>query len=406
MLRAYKYRIYPTAEQMLLMEKHFGCTRMIYNKALSAKQIAYSEFKLNLNNGDLSKWLTSMKNDQEKAWLKEINSQSLQAALTNLDTAYKNFFKTGSGFPKFKKKQNKQSFQCPQNVVFEDNKLSLPKFREGIKIELHQKFRGTIKTVTISKTPTGKYFTSILVDTDTSIPETKPVAEETAIGLDLGLKHLLVDSEGNKTDHPKHLKKAEAQLALWQKRLSRKKPGSNRRERTRKKVAKIHEKIANQRKNTLHQISNEITNRYDTICMENLKVKNMVKNRNLAKSISDSGWSMLVEQIRYKSKWKGKNFLQIGTFEKSSKTCSCCDHINEELTLKDREWTCKNCAATHDRDINAANNIKRFALKNWRMERASKDTEVLPLQASTKRRRKRASEVSKVRNSSFEATKL
>ncbi len=407
MLRAYKYRIYPTAEQMILMAKHFGCVRMLYNKALGAKQVAYSQYKLSLSNGDLSGWLTSMKKDSEKEWLNDVNAQALQSSLRNLDTAYQKFFKKETGFPKFKKKYSRQSFHCPQNVYFDNGKLSIPKFREGIDINVHRSFKGTIKTVTFSKQPSGAYMASILVDTNRSIPVKKGIAEATTIGLDLGLKSFIVGSDGLKEDNPKCLKASEVKKDFWKKRLSRKEfvknsegkmVSSKRRERCRMKVAKIEEHIVNQRKDFLHKLSDAITKQYDTICMEDLKVKNMMKNRHLAKSISDVGWGMFVTFIKYKSEWRGKNFLQIGTFEASTKTCSCCDHVNHDLTLADREWDCPNCKAKHDRDINAAINIKRFALNNWRTECALQDIEVPPLSSSKRKKGKRTREMSKVQN--------
>jgi putative transposase len=296
---------------------------------------------------------------KECVWLKEVNSQSLQVALLNLDAAYSKFFK-GAGFPKFKKKLNGGSFSIPQNVlVVDDNKLVIPKFKEGIDIVLHREIRGTIKSATISVTATGKYFVSILIDTNTEIPIKAPITESTTIGIDLGIKNFAITSDGKVFENPKNLQKAQSKLKYLQRKYSK-----NKGKRTKQRLALLHEKVVNKRKDFLHKVSTKLIRENQTIAIEDLAVKNMMKNHNLAQVISDVSWSTFVTMLEYKADWYGKNILRIGRFAPSSKTCSCCGYINKELKLKDRSWTCPKCSSVLDRDVNASINIKSFALKN------------------------------------------
>jgi putative transposase len=371
MYKARKYRIYPTSSQKELIHKHCGSVRFLYNLALETKTMAYLGSKVNLSRYDLQKQLVDLK--KELPWLKEINSQSLQVALLDLDTAYSNFFKGRAGFPKFKKKSNRGSFNVPQNVIVENNLLIIPKFKEGIKINLHRDLVGTIKQATISFTPTGKYFVSILCDTKEEIPTKAPITESTTIGIDLGIKNFAITSEGEVFENPKYLRKAQSKLKYVQRKYSKHKG-----KRTKKKLAKLHEKITNQRQDFLHKTSTKLIRENQTICLETLVVKNMVKNHNLAQAISDVSWSTFVSMLEYKADWYGKNILRIGQFAPSSKTCSNCGAINKELTLKDREWTCGNCSTVLDRDVNAACNIKSFALKNIFSGTESKNQDELP----------------------------
>ncbi len=319
--------------------------------------MAYLGSKVNLSRYDLQKQVVDLK--KELPWLKETNSQSLQAALLDLDTAYSNFFKGRADFPKFKKKSNRGSFNVPQNVKVEDGKLIIPKFKEGIKIKLHRDLVGTIKQATVSFTPTGKYFVSILCETKEEIPTKVPITENTTIGIDLGIKDFAITSDGEVFENPKYLRKAQSKLKYVQRKYSKHKG-----KRTKKKLAKLHEDVVNKRKDFLHKVSSKLIRENQTIALETLAVKNMVKNHNLAQAISDAGWSTFVSMLEYKADWYGKNILKIGRFDPSSKTCSNCGTINKELTLKDREWTCSSCSTVLDRDINAAINIKSFALKN------------------------------------------
>lgn len=411
MLKAYEYRIYPTIEQEILMTKHFGCVRLIYNIGLQYRQYAW-ESRVSLGYNKCSEELKLLK--KEYPFLNEVNSQSLQKALKDLDNAFSRFFKKTSGYPNFKSKDKKNSFHCPQNVVISlhKGKLFLPKFKEGIQTEVHRKFKGEIRSCTVSKNPSGKYYVSILVENHEQFPLKKPVLEETTVGGDLGIKTFISLSDGTKIDNPKFLKKSIEKVKYLSKNLSKKQKGSNRRKKAKKRLAKAHEKVANQRKNFLHQDSNEITNCNDTVCLEGLQVKNMVKNRKLSSAISDAGWGMFKEFTKYKCLHKGKNFIEIGTFEPSSKTCNCCDYVNHDLKLSDRTWTCPNCHTVLDRDDNAAIMVKKIGLEmHRRKELSHQDGEVSPLSAR-KKAGKRTVETSKIQDvvsenplqSNFEAT--
>lgn len=357
MLKAFRYRISPTETQAILLNKHIGSVRFLYNLALETKQSAYA-CGVNLNRYDLQVQLKDLKN--ECAWLKEINSQSLQVALMNLDAAYLRFFKGQNSFPKFKKRSSGGSFNIPQSVLLNDGKLIIPKFKEGIEIVLHRPIKGTIRQATISRMPTGKYFVSILCDTGEANKKPKPVKEKTTVGIDLGIKTFIVASNGKEYDNPKFLRKAQSRLKYVQRKYSKHKG-----KRTKHRLAILHEKVANQRRDFLHKVSTELIRDNQSIAIETLQVSNMLKNHRLAQSISDAGWGMFVDFLKYKAEWYGVNILEIGTFEPSSKTCSSCGSVNKELTLQDREWACNGCSTVLNRDVNAAINIKSFALKNY-----------------------------------------
>ena len=357
MFKAFKYRIFPTEPQKELIAKHIGSSRFVYNLALETKNAAYIGNKHNYSPFDLIKQLPELK--KELAWLKEVNSQSLQQAIQNMDIAFKKFFK-GAGFPKFKSKhKGKQSFSIPQNVIIEDELLIIPKFKEGIKMSLHRPTKGTIKSATISRTPTGKYFVSILCDPGEELPIKAPIKESTTIGIDLGIKDFAITSDGEVFENPKFLRKAQSKLKYVQRKYSKYKG-----RRTKKKLTKLYEDIVNKRKDFLHKVSTKLIRENQTIAIETLAVKNMVKNHNLAQAINDVSWSTFVTMLEYKADWYGKNILRIGQFAPSSKTCSNCGTINKKLQLKDREWTCSSCSTVLNRDVNAAVNIKSFALKN------------------------------------------
>jgi putative transposase len=358
MFKSYKFRLYPTTTQKVLLNKHFGATRFIYNLGLEVKQIAYNSYKTNLSAFDLMKQIPPLK--EEYTWLKEVNAQSLQASLINMEKAYTGFFKNVSKYPKFKNKNNNNSFNVPAHVVISKNCLSIPKFKEGIQITQSKEIKGKVKSATISKTSTNKYYVSILVDTLTLAPNKLPVNLDKSIGIDLGIKDFLTTSEGNKVSNPKYLKQGLSKLKYLQSKYSKYKG-----KRTLHQLRLQYEYIANQRKDFLQKLSTDIIKNHDTICLETLKVKNMIKNHKLAQAISDVSWSKFVRQLEYKAEWYGKNIIRIGQFEPSSKICSTCGTTNKTLTLSDREWTCKSCSSVHDRDINAAINIKNFALKNY-----------------------------------------
>lgn len=370
--KAYKFRLYPTEEQSVLIDKHIGACRFVYNLALETKQITYAGYKVNLSCFDLHKQLTDLK--KECIWLKEINSQSLQQSINHLDTAYTNFFKGKAEFPIYKSKtKSNKSFNIPQKVKLIDSKLYIPKFNEGITVVIHREYTGKIKQATISKTATNKYFVSVLVENDNLITQKPIITVDNTVGIDLGIKDFLITSEGEIIKNPKYYKKSLSKLKHLQRKHSKKKG-----KRAKIKLAKLHEKVANQRKDFLHKISNSLVKNHDTIALETLQVKNMIKNHKLAQAIQDVSWSTFVTYLEYKSEWYGTNIIKIGTFEPSSKTCSNCGNINKELKLSDREWTCKKCHSLHDRDINAAVNIKNFALRNSCTERIHKNQNELP----------------------------
>ena len=363
MLKAYKYRIFPNNEQKEHLSKIFGQVRFVYNLGLETKITAYTGNKVNIDCFNLIKQIKELKKTT-CPWLSESPSQALQMSLRNLDNAYTNFFR-GNGFPKFKSKRNKQSFQLPQGVSISENKrqIFIPKLKY-VDIDLHREFEGEIKTVTVSKTVTNKYFVSILIENNQEKLNKKPILESTSVGIDLGIKDFCITSDGKKFENKDFFKSMMKQLRVEQRSLSRKKKGSNHYKKQKMVVALLHEKIRNQRQDYLHKISKYLVDNYDTICIENLSVSNMVKNHNLSRAISDMGWSEFKIMLDYKTDWYGKNLSIIGRFDPSSKMCSCCGYINEDLTLNDREWICPKCGTKHNRDENAAKNIKNFGLRN------------------------------------------
>ncbi len=374
-LKANKYRLYPSDSQKELLDKHFGSVRFIFNLALETKTWAYSTQKVNISRYELQVQLKDLK--EECVWLKEVNSQSLQVALLNLETAYINFFKGRGKFPNFKKRSGKQSFLCPQKVMIKNGGLYIPKFREGIKIILHRSIKGIIKSATLSKTATDKYFVSILTETKEVIPYKKEIDPNSTVGIDLGIKTFAVLSDGTEFENPKYLNHSLQRLKVLQRRSSRKIKGSNNKKKSLKRVAKLHEKITNQRKDFLHKVTDAITKQYDTICVEDLAVSNLMKNHKLARSISDAGWGVFGTFLQYKADWRGNNVLGIDRFEPSSKLHNTCGYINKNLLLSDREWTCPNCGNIVLRDVNAAINIKNFALiKHSGVERTVEPAEL------------------------------
>jgi putative transposase len=368
MLKAYKYCILPTEGQKQLLARFFGSCRFVYNLALETKRYAWTSQRKPISCLELINQLKELK-DTEAPWLKECPSQTLQMALKNLDTAFTNFF-SGEGFPNFKSKRSKQSIQFPQGVKvdFENSTVFLPKLKE-VSCIFHRKFKGEIKTVTVSKTPTGKYFVSILVESQNPVPKKKPVREETTVGIDLGVKTFATLSNGTAFDNPKHLRGNLKRLRVEQRRLSRRfkkgaKQQSNSYLKQRRVVAKLHEHIKNQREDYLHKVSTQIIRSFDTICLEDLNIRGLMQNEKLSLSIGEVGWYKFKTMLKYKAQWYGKNVLYIGRFQPSSKLCSNCETVFKELTLKDRSWTCQVCGSHHERDENAAKNIKTFGLRN------------------------------------------
>jgi putative transposase len=379
MLKAYKYKLSPTKAQIELINKHIGAVRFVFNLGLECKNYAYASNRKNLSCFDLNNQLPELKKECE--WLKEINAQSLQQSITNLDKAFTQFFHGHAAFPNFKKKnRGTQSFRCQQGIKIKENKIIIPKFKEGIKFVQDRIFEGEIKSTTISRTPTNKYFVSVLVDNHKELPKKKPIKEQTAIGIDLGIKSFIVTSNGLKIDNPKHLKKALLHLKYLQRQVSKKKKGGANRKKAVYKLAIQLEKITNQRKDFLHKLSSKLISENQTLCFEDLNISGMIKNHKLAQSIGDCGWGMFVDMCKYKAEWSGDNILQIPTFAPSTKLCNVCGAVNHTLTLKDREWTCANCLTTHDRDTNAAIVIKKYCLKEkGRRLYASKSGELLPM---------------------------
>lgn len=363
MKRAYKYRLNPTPEQIVFFNKSFGCCRFVYNYMLGKRIEAYQRDKTKIGWVELAKMLTELKKEDGKEWLSEVSNECLQQSIRNMDSAFVKFFREKAGFPNFKAKHySRQSYKAINSVSvdLDNNKVRLPKIG-WVKFFQNRKFDGKVCSVTVSKTPTGKYFISVLVDDGKEIPVKPAVRYDTSIGIDVGIKDFAVCSNGDVYANPKYLEKSEARLKVLQRRFSKTKKGSNRRERARKILARQYEKVSNQRNNFLHQVTSKIVRENQTIIIEDLNVKGMLKNHRLAKSISSVSWSEFFRQLEYKCEWYGRNLIRIGRFEASSKTCIC-GYVNSELKLSDREWVCPKCGRHNDRDILASVNIKRFGL--------------------------------------------
>ena len=353
--KAFKYRLYPNSKQQEQLAKTFGCARFVFNHYLRQRIDTYANTGENFTYNQMAQDLTNLKCRPETVWLKEVNSQSLQQSLRNLDVAYNNFFQKRAKFPSFKKKSNTQSFQVPQHFNLSETRLTIPKMAP-IRIVVHRELQGKPKSITISRNPAGQYFASILCE----VPDPQPIYSGGEIGIDLGLTSFLVTSTGEKISPGKYYRNLEPKLAKLQRRLSRTQKKSRNRSKARIKVARVHQKVANQRADFLHRLSFRLVNENQIIHMEDLAVKNMVKNRKLAKSISDASWGEFTRQLEYKGNWYGCYINQVDRFFPSSKRCHCCGYIADKLPLNIREWTCPECGAKLDRDNNAAINILTF----------------------------------------------
>jgi len=359
--RAYQYRVYPTDEQKHLLARTFGCARFVYNWALRLRTDAYYKENKRIGYHETSALLTQLKQQEEYAWLTEVSSVPTQQALRHLDKAFRNFFEGRAKYPMFKKRRNQQSAEYTTSAFkWDGTSLTLAKMTEPLDIRWSRPLPDGAKpgTVTLTKDRANRYFVSILVEED--IKQLDPV--EQSVGADLGLKEFVILSTGEVVGNPKFFHKDEKQLAKAQRRHAKKRKGSKNRAKARVKVAKIHARIADRRRDFLHQLSTRLIRENQTICIESLAVKNMVKNHSLAKAISDVGWSEFVSQLEYKAAWYGRTLVKIDKWYPSSKRCFDCGHVLDSLSLDIRVWTCPECGVVHDRDLNAARNIHAVGL--------------------------------------------
>lgn len=369
MLKATKVRIYPTPEQADFLNQQFGAVRFAYNKALHIISTQYKRHGLKLKaKKDLKPLLAVAKKSRKYHWLKAFDSIALQQACINLDKAFQAFFdpKLPARYPKFKRKHGKQSSYHCMSVSVGDNWIKVPKMKP-IKARVHRELDGKLKSITLSRTVTGKYYASLLIEDGVEAPAPMRTVD-TVLGVDMGLTHLAIDSEGNKIANPRFLKRAATNLRRKQKALSRCQKGSKGRAKARLKLAKAHERLANARADFQHNLSRQLIDENQAVAVETLKVKNLLKNRKLSKHIADASWFSLIQKLEYKAKAQGKHLVKIDQWFASSKTCSCCGHKVDSMPLKVRSWTCTSCGTEHDRDVNAAINIRQQGVIKLRAE--------------------------------------
>jgi len=362
--QAVKVRLYPTTEQQEIVAQHFGCSRWWWNHALNLCIETYKATGKGLSQSALNAFLPKLKKQEETQWLTECYSQVLQATTLNLVTAYRNFFEGRAKYPRFKAKKNRQSIQYPQSVKVVDGCLKFPGRVGIVKAKLHRTIEGTVKTVTVSMTPSGNYYASVLMELEGDSPTANTGGK--VAGIDLGLKDFAIVNDGVKTSkyaNPKHLAKHERNLKRKQQKLARKEKGSKSRDKARLLVARVHERVSNVRQDYLHKLSRKLVDDNQVIVVESLNTKGMVGNHKLAKAISDVGWGMFVNFLQYKLDREGKVLLSIDRWFPSSKLCSNCDYQIIEMPLNVRAWTCPSCGTHHDRDENAAINIRAEGIR-------------------------------------------
>ena len=357
--RAYKYRFYPTTEQEQLLAQTFGCVRFVYNSVLRYRTDAFYQRQVKVGFTAANAELSRMKKAIETEFLNDVSSVPLQQCLRHQQSAFKNFYEGRAKYPRFKSKRNRQSAEFTRSAFkYRDGQLFLAKCKEPLAIRWSRNLTGDPSIVTVSKDAAGRYFVSCLCEFDAqALPITSKM-----VGIDLGLKDLFVTSNGHRTGNPRHTAKHASKLAKAQRTLSKKKLGSNNRAKARQKAARVHAKISDCRMDGLHKLSRQIVNENQVICVETLKVKNMVKDRLFAKLISDAGWGEFIRQLEYKSEWAGRQMVKIDQWYPSSKRCSKCGYLMAKMPLEIRQWACPSCTTTHDRDINAAINIKAAGL--------------------------------------------
>ena len=365
MIRAYKYRIYPTEEQKVMLSKTFGCCRAAYNWALEQREKAYKERGENISEFDMNHRIRHEYREVHAPWLKEVSSKAIEFTIADLYAGYKNFFEGRASKPMFRRKFERQHYHDRGNinVFFKRGLISIPKIKD-IPCVFHRRFTGRIKQVGVELLPSGRYYVSVLVDDGHALPEKAPIEPDKTLGIDTGLKHFAQLSDGQTYEPTHEAKKEKRKLKLLSRRLARKQKGSRQFRLLKHRIARLHERVTNRRHDHIHKITHYIAceNQATTICVEDLNIEGMKHNKHLAYNINDACLGEFYRQLEYKCQWAGKNLIKIDRWAPSSKRCSHCGHIYKTLTLNERAWTCPVCGIHHDRDLNAAINIKNYGL--------------------------------------------